>query len=104
MQDKLLLKKQKKHSKRNIITKCLGETEIVAQYVIDMGDDFVKEDIIMICSDGISDNLYDTEIKKILLNGMDKSLLKLCREICCKAIDNGSQDNLSIILIRKEEN
>lgn len=92
------------HPKKNIITKCLGHEDTVSPYIINQFDDFVAGDIIMICSDGISDELSDAEIKKILFeHNEDENLEAICNIIMNAAIENGSKDNLSIILVRKEE-
>ncbi|MCM1134756.1 MAG: SpoIIE family protein phosphatase [Clostridium sp.] len=94
----------KTHPQKNIINKCLGNEEIVNPRIIDMTDDFVKDDIIMICSDGISDEVLDAELKEILLaHKQDECLLECCRLIYQKAIEKGSKDNMSIALLRRGE-
>ncbi len=98
------VEEMKTHKQKNVINKCIGNDEIVNPRVIDMSDNLVKGDIIMICSDGITDEVMDADIKKLIHEHKnDLDLLECCRLICCKAIENGSQDNLSIILLRKEE-
>ena len=92
------------HPKKNIINKCLGNDEVVNPRVIDMSDDFVKGDIIIICSDGITDEVYDSELKDILFTHKNDENLELCGNLICrKAIEKGSKDNMSIILLRKED-
>ena len=98
------IEEAKTHKQKNVINKCIGNDEIVNPRVIDMSDDFVKGDIIMICSDGITDEIMDADIKEIILEHKnDLDLLECCRLIYRKAIENGSQDNLSVLLLRKEE-
>lgn len=94
----------KTHPKKNIINKCIGNDEIVNPRVIDMSDDFIKDDIIMICSDGISDEVPEHDFKEIILEHVqDEDLLSCCEQIYKRAIDKGSKDNISVILLRKED-
>lgn len=97
------IEEAKSHPQRNIINKCLGNDEIVNARVIDMSDDFVKGDIILICSDGITDEVYDAEIKEILLTHKNDESLELCGKLIHReAIEKGSKDNMSLILLRKD--
>lgn len=99
----LSVEEAKTHRQKNIINKCIGNDEIVNPRIVDMSDDFVNDDIVMICSDGISDEVLDTEFKEIILeHKYDQDLLECCNMIYQKAIERGSKDNLSVILLRKE--
>jgi protein phosphatase len=100
----LSVEEAKVHPKRNLINKCIGHEEKLNPKVTDLSGEFDYGDIIMICSDGISDVLTNKEIQTILYNHCDDSdLSDCCNEICEKAIANGSQDNMSVLLIRKDE-
>ncbi len=90
------------HPKRNVITKCIGEEDKVNARIIDLSGDVIINDIYMLCSDGISDCLRPDEIRDTLVEGQEKNLIDLCRTFIHKAIDNGSTDNISICLMRKE--
>lgn len=94
-----------KHPQRNMINKCIGHEETVNPKVISMENDFIQADILMICSDGISDVLSNLDIQDILNQYKDDTdLVYCCEAICQKALDNGSTDNLSVLLIRKDDN
>lgn len=94
----------KTHPQKNVINKCIGHEPVVNPRIIDMSDDIEADDIIMICSDGVSDELEDADFKEILWeHSEDESLLECCRLIYQKAIEKGSKDNLSIILLRMGE-
>ncbi len=94
----------KKHPQKNIINKCIGNDEAVNPRIVEFADDFMPEDIIMICSDGITDEMDDSDIKRIIAEHKeDESLVECCRELMNRAIECGSKDNMSIILIRKGE-
>lgn len=89
------------HPRRNVITKCLGDEEKVNARIVDYSNDLKLNDIFIICSDGISDCLRDSEITAIIVD-TKFSLQNACKEIINKAIDNGSTDNISVCLLRKE--
>ena len=92
------------HPERNVINKCIGHEEEVNPKITYLDDEFDVGDIIMICSDGICDVLTNKEIQAILaLHKDDENLSECCDKICSKAIENGSQDNMSVLLIRKDD-
>lgn len=90
------------HPKRNVITKCIGEEDKVNARIIDYSQDVFPDDLFLLCSDGISDCLRIEEMNEILLNRREMSLIEICRELINKALDNGSIDNISICLMKKE--
>jgi protein phosphatase len=93
----------KTHPKKNVINKCLGNDETVNPRVVDLTDQFDEDDVIMICSDGITDEVPDSEIKEIFLeHSQDEDLMECCQLIFKKALEFGSKDNMSVILLRKE--
>ncbi|MBR1472382.1 MAG: serine/threonine-protein phosphatase [Lachnospiraceae bacterium] len=93
----------KTHPKKNIINKCIGNAETVVPRIVDLTEDFVKDDIIMICSDGISDEVEDAEFRELIMeHKQDESLEECCGLICRMAIAKGSKDNMSVILLRRE--
>ena len=66
-------------------------------------EDYTEGDIILICSDGISDVLCETELKEIMFEyGEEENLDTCCEKIVEKAIQNGTRDNMTVILLRKE--
>lgn len=90
------------HPEKNIINKCIGNDERVNPRVREMDGDFSAEDIILICSDGLTDAVTDEEIEEIISEHKeDENLDQCCNRIYEKAIGNGSLDNITIILVRK---
>lgn len=99
----LSIDEAKNHKQKNIINKCIGYEEQVNARIIDMNADYIEGDILMICSDGISDVLNDLDIKNIIMeHKKDEDLRECCVHIFNRAIQEGSLDNLSVILLRKE--
>ncbi|MBR3517321.1 MAG: serine/threonine-protein phosphatase [Lachnospiraceae bacterium] len=94
----------KVHPQKNIINKCIGNEEVVNPRIKDLSEDFCYKDILMICSDGISDEVEDAEFREIIASHAEEEDLAGCCEcIYQKAVERGSRDNMSIILIRKED-
>ncbi len=91
------------HKKKNVITNCLGTAEKVNPRVVDLSDDIQERDLFFICSDGICDVLKDEEIRDILVQYRNSdNLMECCEKFKKSAIEHGSKDNMSVILIRKE--
>jgi protein phosphatase len=59
-------------------------------------------DLLLLCSDGLTDMLADNEIEAILASG-DISLDILAENLIDAANSKGGYDNISVILIRRDE-
>lgn len=100
---KISMSQAKDYPKKNVITRYIGEKTKCIPRIIEMPTDFIEKDIILICSDGISDVLSEDDLKNIIIKYKDMEDLNNCRdEIYDMAIKKGSLDNLSIVLLRKE--
>ena len=83
------------HPDKNIITRAVGASDTVE---IDFFDVELNEgDIILMCSDGLTNMLEDEEIRMIL-NGQ-RDIVEKAQELVKAANNNGGQDNISVILI-----
>ncbi|MFA5638111.1 MAG: Stp1/IreP family PP2C-type Ser/Thr phosphatase [Anaerovoracaceae bacterium] len=85
-----------KHEKKHMITKALGG-DLVAE------PDFFKAnlqegDIIMLCTDGLYQEVESVEIKKIL--AQDHTMNQATSELVKKANQNGGGDNITVICIK----
>lgn len=99
----ITMEEAKVHSQKNLINKCIGNKNSVNPRIVDMSGDFYQGDLLLICSDGISDVITEIELKDLLLqHKQDYNLSQCCQELYELAIKNGSLDNLSLILMRKE--
>lgn len=84
------------HPKRNIITRALGiEIGITVDGLI---NDVLEGDIILICSDGLSNMLTDNEILQIV-NNSETEIPQKSKELINTANNNGGRDNISVIVI-----
>ena len=94
-ENKITKTQGRNHPRRNIITRALGD-DIALPEVYNI--DFNKGDIILLCSDGLSDMIDDDEIKKILLEN------EYIEDMATKLVKNaniaGGHDNITCVLIK----
>ena len=83
------------HPDKNIITRAIGATEKVE---VDFFDVELKPgEIVLMCSDGLTNMLEDEEIRMIL-NGQ-RDIVEKAEELVKAANNNGGKDNIAVILI-----
>lgn len=81
------------HPKKNMLMKALGTVEPVEPDVLVKG--FLKDDILLMCSDGLTNMLRDSEIYNLLLNNPEnpeEALIKCANDL-------GGFDNITAIII-----
>lgn len=81
------------HPKKNMLIKALGCEEYIEPDILVKG--FLKEDILLMCSDGLTNLLTDKEIYEVITNNMgnaDKLLIQ-------KANIKGGYDNITAVVI-----
>ena len=81
------------HPKKNMLMKALGCGSLVEPDVICKG--FLKDDILLMCSDGLTNMLRETEIYNLLLNNPENPEEALIK----KANELGGYDNITTIII-----
>ena len=81
------------HPKKNMLMKALGCNSLVEPDVICKG--FLKDDILLMCSDGLTNMLRDNEIYNLLLNNPNNPEDALINN----ANDLGGYDNITVIII-----
>lgn len=86
------------HEKKNIITRAVGaDSELVADY---FEIEFSKGDTILMCSDGLSNMIEDSDLKKIVNNGSELS--ETAHRLIETANNNGGKDNISVVLVQPD--
>jgi protein phosphatase len=84
----------KQHPKRNVITRAVGSEETVLVDIFEI--EILENDILILCSDGLTTHLSDEQIKDTILeNGCLKSVKKLIK----LSNDNGGTDNITLIIV-----
>ncbi len=81
------------HPKKNMLTRALGCNPDIEPEIMVKG--FLKEDILLICSDGLTNMVSENEIYGILRTDIEKAN----EVLVSRANDNGGIDNISVIII-----
>lgn len=83
------------HPDKNIITRAVGVFEEVAA---DFFETRIEEgDIILLCSDGLTNEVSDADIKRIVLGQRD--IVEKAEKLVETANRNGGHDNITVVLI-----
>ncbi|MDO4649930.1 MAG: protein phosphatase 2C domain-containing protein [Eubacteriales bacterium] len=87
---------------RHVITQYLGmPPEMKASPYYTENAELVSGDIILLCSDGLSDMVEDSQMESIMQKHTD---LKNCaQELLDTALQNGGRDNVTIMLVKVTE-
>lgn len=83
------------HEKKNIITRAVGAEETVQADFFTVG--LEEGDVVLMCTDGLTNMLEDEEIRMILEGSRD--IVEKAEELVRAANDRGGSDNISVILI-----
>lgn len=86
------------HEKKNIITRAIGvDSKVVADF---FEVEYSKGDIILMCSDGLSNMIEDEDMKMIINEGNDVS--EIANKLIEVANNNGGKDNISVVLVEPD--
>ncbi|TCL60087.1 protein phosphatase [Kineothrix alysoides] len=83
------------HPDKNIITRAIGAKDTVDVDFFNV--ELTPGDIVLMCSDGLTNMLEDGEIRMIL--GSPKSVEEKAEELVMAANNNGGKDNIAVIII-----
>lgn len=86
-----------KHPQRHMITQCLGSADLERPQVDTRTGLWEFGQQILLCSDGLSDELTDQEIAKVM--GESGDLEAKVHDLVGLAKSKGGQDNISVILV-----
>lgn len=87
----------KNHPKKNMLVKALGcETDLDVNVFYKK---FLPDDIILICSDGLTNMVPEEQIYDIISSNINQSAENLIKE----ANNNGGLDNTTLIIIKNEQ-
>lgn len=91
---KISLEEAKSHPKRNIITRAIGSEENIVVDIFEI--ELMKDDILILCSDGLTTHISDEEIvDTVKTYGCSESVKRLIK----LSNDNGGTDNITVIII-----
>ena len=83
------------HPKKNMLIKALGCTEDIEPDITTKG--FIEDDIVLICSDGLTNMVKEEEIYNIVREHTEDA----CDLLIQRANELGGYDNISVIIIKK---
>lgn len=86
------------HPKKNMLTKALGCTSFVEPDIAVKG--FLKDDILVLTSDGLTNMVNDEELYKIITDNIEIATDKLIDE----ANNAGGLDNITVIIVLNKNN
>ncbi len=86
------------HEKKNIITRAIGADPMLIADFFEV--EYAKGDIILMCSDGLSNMIDDADIRKIVNEGTELS--DIANKLIEVANNNGGKDNIAVVLVEPE--
>jgi len=95
---KLITSEQaRSHPHRNVVTQALGVTDNSELSIDEVTDNWQPGDKFLICSDGLTEEVEDTEIEKTLSQTIEPK--EICDQLMIQALENGGSDNITAILV-----
>ncbi|MDO5538795.1 MAG: Stp1/IreP family PP2C-type Ser/Thr phosphatase [Eubacteriales bacterium] len=88
------------HPDKNVITRAVGVDDNVAADIFDI--EVTRQDMILMCSDGLSNMLSDQEMYRIVKE--EKNIERACRRLVDEANRNGGRDNITVLLVSMRTN
>lgn len=84
------------HPQKNIITRALGGDLLVEPDTFEVK--VMKDDILLLCTDGLHGEVEDSKIAEILNTGLPMS--DLCNQLITKANRCGGNDNITVVCVK----
>ena len=85
-----------KHPFSHILTQALGISEQINPYLTNCK--WHQGEYLLLCSDGLTDMIYENEILGIFKDNYKKKCDQICKSLVEKAINNGGLDNVTVIV------
>jgi len=91
----------RRHPQRNVVTQALGVTAPEQLTVDTLSGEFAPGSQLLLCSDGLSEEVRDAQMAGILAN-LEWSAQECVDALVATALDHGGSDNITVILIRQQ--
>lgn len=86
------------HPQRNLVTRAVGTSRFEKA---DVGvKSWAEGDVLLLCSDGLCGAVDDRAIERVVAHTDD--LLEACDKLTELALESGSTDNITVVLVRNE--
>lgn len=92
----------REHPYRNMLLQALGVTDQDELQVAEIQGELAPGEGLLLCTDGLTGELDDDDISGILAGGGD--LESDAKELIDRALEHGGNDNVTLILIRRDSN
>ncbi len=89
----------REHEKKNVITRAVGAAEKVKPDFFEI--ELKEKDLVLLCSDGLSNMVTDERILQIVTTSQDVDLIG--KALVEEANKNGGQDNITVVLTKKSD-
>ncbi|MBL8039613.1 MAG: serine/threonine-protein phosphatase [Nitrospira sp.] len=86
----------KTHPERHVLTRALGVTATANPTIA--GCAMQEDDLVVLCSDGLTKMLEDQDIQHVLCAG-DPSPVSACDRLIAAALDRGGEDNVTVVVV-----
>lgn len=86
------------HPDKNVITQCIGSQELNEVRVDKVSGIWQKDQWILLCSDGLSDEVGDQEIARLLYESSNTR--DAVDKLMAAALNNGGHDNITIQVVQ----
>lgn len=86
----------KTHPERHVLTRALGVSSTVTPTIA--GCAMQEDDLVILCSDGLTKMLEDQDIQRVLCND-DPSPASACDRLIAAALDRGGEDNVTVVVV-----
>ncbi|HET8705468.1 MAG TPA: protein phosphatase 2C domain-containing protein [Pseudomonadales bacterium] len=90
-----------KHPKKNLITQCLGQPNVEEVQVSTITGNLKSGQVILLCSDGLNDELTDDEIANVLAS--EKAMQAQAAKLLHTVLSGEARDNVTLLLIGHPE-
>jgi len=87
----------KTHPHRNVVTQALGVTEPESLRVDMVKGDLLENHMLLLCSDGLTEEVDESQIEAILSQDMDAQ--EKVDHLILAALDHGGSDNVTVLLV-----
>ncbi|MGB4067045.1 MAG: Stp1/IreP family PP2C-type Ser/Thr phosphatase [Nitrospira sp.] len=92
----LTVETAKTHPERHVLTRALGVGSTVKPTVTAFP--LLPEDLVLLCSDGLTKMLEDEEIRTVFTAG-ELDPTQVCNRLVTAALDRGGEDNVTVVVV-----
>jgi protein phosphatase len=90
------------HPNRNVIVQALGQLDLEKLVVDSSSHDYDDGDLLLLCSDGLSDCVDDLAINEIIATAENPE--EAASNLIATALANGGKDNITVIIVCLDKN